>query len=124
MGRVDGVNRVGGLAAEKVGVLLAVHQEEIDIGAFVARLNSGLPHKRTKGSMQLRAGGVRWDFERKFCRSGHGKRLAHDDSIRTYRRFRDVIEGVRLNHAALFGSLLLLLILHPLGERSYNCGRL
>src|SRR5580704_18082127 len=70
--------------------------------------------------MQLRTGGGGWNLERKLCRGRHGERLAHDGATGADRGISNVIKGVRLNHAALYGSLLLLLVLHPLGERSQD----
>ena len=68
VGRVDRINRVGGIAIKKICVLLLIDQEKIDVSVFIGGLRPGILGERVVGSMELRAGGVRWGLRRGILR--------------------------------------------------------
>jgi hypothetical protein len=78
MGRVDGIDHVGGIAVKKIRVLLLIYQEKVDVSVFFAGLSGRIFRRRVIGSVQLGAGGMRGNFEDKFCSGSDGKCLVHD----------------------------------------------
>src|SRR6266446_937889 len=96
MGRIDGENRVGGTALEKVRVLLVIHQQKVDVCVFIAGLDSTL-HERTISSVQMWAGGMRWNLEEKLCGGGHGKCLVHNGAAGAHRGRSNTIAGMGLS---------------------------
>src|SRR5271165_3078630 len=125
--RVDGVNHIGGIAMEEVGVLLVVHQEEVNVPAFIGGLDPGNFRERVVSPVELRAGCVRRNFEEKFCGGGDGERFMDDDGAGSDGRWSNVVVGMRLPWPPrlFFGRLLRGVGLrHILGERadhwSYN----
>ena len=63
---------------QKICVLLLIYQEKIDVSVFIAGLRPGGFRERVIGSAQLGAGGVRRNFEGKFCGGSDGKCFVHD----------------------------------------------
>src|SRR5207302_2587599 len=97
MGRIDGENRVGGTALQKVRVLLVIHEQEIDVCVLIAGLGCTLLQERTISSVQTWAGGMRWKLEGKLCGRGHGKRLVHNGAAGPYRGSSNMIAGMGLS---------------------------
>src|SRR5580692_8966625 len=96
VGRVDGVDDIGGATTEEVGVLLFIHQKKIDVSTFIGGLEPGVFWKRVISAVQLRAGGVSGNVEQKLSGGRDSKSFVHDGGAGAYGRGGDVIVGMRL----------------------------
>ena len=78
MRRIRGEKRFAGVPVHKIGVLIFLQNEEIDIRAIVAGIGGDLLHERFVISVKVRRDGVRRDLEGKTRRGGERKRFVQN----------------------------------------------